>query len=169
MHEFTVKIVIQKMLFKKEGMGEGLWIEGEKIIDTLACAYKFDRDAELLLDDDGAAAFCCSIHFSEDDAGKGGKCRERLGILQSILPNGGIKDKERLMGRIGNKLVQASSNFLKLVHKMGLIFQAPGGVDDQIVGAASKRCLQAIKGARRRIALIGTGHEVDIEPFCPDG
>ena len=53
---------------------------------------------------------------------------EQLGLLQGVLPGGGVHHQDHLMGRAGQLFAQHPVDLLELIHEVDLGVQASGGV-----------------------------------------
>ena len=73
-------------------------------------------------------------------------------LAQAVLPGGRVEDEQRLVRGAGQLLLDHPAHLLELAHQVDLGVQAPGGVDDDDVGAARARRGDAVVDDGGRVA-----------------
>src|SRR5580658_1223582 len=76
----------------KERVDIGLGIEWDQIVDFFAGAHEADRQIQFAGDGYYDAAFGGAVEFGEHDAGDSSMAPEFAGLVESVLPGGGIED-----------------------------------------------------------------------------
>ncbi len=68
----------------------------------------------------------------------------------------------------GIELAQDAYNFHELGHKVGLVLEPAGGIDQQHVRTFGLRLLQGCIGQTRGVATDLAGNDLDANLFAPD-
>ena len=80
----------------ENGVHELLGVEGLEVVQLLAEADVVHRQAQLIADGDGDAALGGAVQLGEYDALDVGHFLEEHGLLQAVLPGGGVDDQQGL-------------------------------------------------------------------------
>jgi hypothetical protein len=107
-----------------------------------------DRQAILLGGGHQHAAARGAVQLGHDQAGDARHILEDLDLLERVLPVGGIEHEDHIVRRLGVEAAQHAADLGQLVHQFALVVQAPGGVDDQHVGALVGRRLDRVEHDR---------------------
>ena len=67
-----------------------------------------------------------------------GALAEHLDLGKRILAGGGVEHEQDVVRRLGVEAAEHAADLGQFVHQMGLVLQAPGGVDDQRVDRRSR-------------------------------
>src|SRR6476659_3900066 len=138
-----------------DGVDEGLGVEGGEVVGSLAEADELDRDAELALDRHDDAALGRAVELGQHDAGDVDRLGEDLGLLQAVLPGGGVEDEQHLVDLA--LLLDDALDLAELVHEADLVVQAAGGVDDDDVGLDLPGRLDRVARDRRGVSALLLG------------
>ena len=108
-------------------------IEGDEIGGRFAKADPEDRKGGGFLESGGDASFRGAIEFGEDDASDGSELVEGAGLVEGVLPGGGIENEECLVGCGREEFLDGAAYFGKFVHEVGFVLEAACGVDEDKV------------------------------------
>src|SRR5690554_5695011 len=150
----------------EQGLDEVLGDEGGEVVRALAQADELDRHAELALDGDDDPALGGPVELGEDDAGDVDDLGEDLRLPQAVLARGRVQDEEDLAHRClpGDDALDLA----ELTHEVGLVLQAPGGVDEDDVRPGGVPGLHGVEGDGGRVgALAVRAHGGDAHALAP--
>ena len=80
------------------------------------------------------ATFCGSVKFGNGKGSNFGRCGKLFGLFKGILPGRTIQHQEHFMRRIVYHLLHHPFYFGKFIHKVHLIMQTAGGINDHHIG-----------------------------------
>ena len=123
----------------EERVDVGLGIEWDQVVDFFAGADEADRQVQFAGDGYDDAAFGGTIEFGEHDAGDSGVAPEFAGLVEAVLPSGGVEYEQHIVRRTGNYFGGGALHFVQLGHEIGFGVQATGGVHDNDIGVTSTR------------------------------
>jgi len=109
------------------------FVEDLEVVNLFSHSDVPDGDFEFVGDGEDDAAFGCAIELGEGEGGDFGGFGELAGLLDCVLPGGGIEDEEYFVGRCGHDLLHDALDFGELVHEVDFVVEAAGGVDDDDV------------------------------------
>src|SRR5215204_1079730 len=155
-------------LAEEERVDVGIGAELGQVGRFLAGADVRDWRAQLFGDREGDAALRRAVELGNEDVGDVHRPGELFGLDQSVLSCRGVDDQDRLLRRLGDRLLHDAAQLGELCHEVVLGVQPAGGVDDQHVDAARVRRLHGIEddGAGVRPLLVGDHRRPD--PLAPD-
>ena len=88
--------------------------------------------------------------------------------LSAFWPTVASSTSSAACGRLRIELADDADHLGELVHQPGLVLQAPGGVDQQHVGAGGLRLLQRLEGEARGIRTLLAGDDLRAGALAPD-
>jgi hypothetical protein len=139
----------------RDDLGQQVRVERAQVVDGLANADGVDRQAILLGGGHQHAAARGAVQLGHDQARDARHILEDLDLLERVLPVGGIEHEDDIVRGLGVEAAQHAADLGQLVHQFALVVQAPGGVDDQHVGALVGRRLDRVEHDRGRVAPSG--------------
>src|SRR5690606_33976471 len=110
-----------------------LRVERLDIVGGFAHADELHRQGEFFADGDDDPAACRAVEFGQEDAGDFGGGGEHLGLVDAVLPCGGVEHQNHFVRRVGNLFRDDVSDLGQLSHQVVLRVQSAGGVDDEYV------------------------------------
>ena len=114
-------------------------VEGDEVVDFFAGADEADGQIQLAGDGHDDAAFRGAVELGQDDSGYAGVAPEFAGLIEAVLPGGGVENQENIVRRAGNNFGGGAFLFVQLGHQIGFRVQASGGVhDDHISGMGAR-------------------------------
>src|SRR5260370_28604224 len=88
----------------EQGIGVGLGVEGNEVVNLLPGDDKANGEAKLTRDGHDDAAFGGTVQLREDDAGYAHRGGELARLRETILSGGCIKNKQNIVRRAGDDL-----------------------------------------------------------------
>ena len=92
---------------------------------------------------------------------------ELLGLHQSVLARRGVDDQDRLLRRLGNRLLHDAAQLGQLRHQVVLGVQPAGGIDDQHVDAPRVRRLHRVEDDGAGVGPLLVGDHRRPDPLAP--
>src|SRR5579871_757280 len=117
--------------------------ERGKILHTLADADEVHRQLVLLRQGDEDAAARSAVKLGHHQTRDSRRTMKRFHLRQRILSHRGIEHQEHRVRRRGVHLADDANDLFQLIHQLGLVLQAAGGVDQKHVD-----CLLLCRGER---------------------
>src|SRR6266540_4030998 len=142
-------------LFSAEGMGatlsgdegarEVLRVERPEVVEALSYPDQLHRQAELVRDRDGDAAFGAAVELRQCDACDADRFPEEARLLQTVLARGRVDDEQCLVRRACELAFDDASDLGQLLHQVRLRVQPSRGVDDHDVASVLGRALDRVE------------------------
>src|SRR3954453_14577331 len=149
--------------------GEVVGVERTQIVELLADADQLHRDAQLAGDRERDPALRGAVELGQDDAVDRHRLREELGLAQAVLAGRRVDDQQRLVRRVGQLLSDHAADLRELGHERILRVQAPGGVDDDHVGAPLPALADRLERDRPGVRALGAGDDLAAGALRPAG
>src|SRR5277367_3633935 len=92
-----------------------------------------NRDAERFGDGDESTTARATIELGHDDARHAHYFAEDLRLLHGVLSCAAIEHQKYRVRQVCVELFQDAHDLVQLVHQVGLVLQAPGGIDQDHV------------------------------------
>ncbi len=93
---------------------------------------------------------------------------EDLGLGMRVLPDRRVEHEQHGMRRRGIDLFEDAHDLLQFAHQIGLVVEAPGGVDQQQIGALFARPHQGVVGEPGGIRPGRAGQHRTLGALAPD-
>src|SRR6056297_338197 len=140
-----------------------------KVLGGLAHADELDRQLQLAHDGKQDAALAGAVELRDDHAGKVDGLVEPLGLLEPVLAGDGVEHQPDLLRLAGIGLADHAADLLQLLHQVVLRVEAPGGVDEQQVGALRLAGRGRVVRDRSGVASVRSrlgGHAQPVAPHA---
>ena len=151
-----------------DGAGKIARRERRQIVDALADADEVHRHGELRRDRDENAAARGAVELGHGEAGDAHGLAEDIDLRQRILADGGVEHQQHRMRRRRIDLLHHANDLVQLVHQLGAVLQAAGGVDEQHVDAAFLRRAQRVEDETGGVAAGFPRDESRAGALAPD-
>src|SRR5579883_1302077 len=142
----------------EEGLGVGVGVEGDEVVDLLAGADEADRQAKFAGNGHDDAAFGGAVELGEDDAGDADGAGKFAGLGEAVLSGGGVENEKDVMRSAGDDFGGGALHLFEFSHEIGLGVEAAGGIDDDGIGVAGFGGGDGVEDDGGR---IGTGFLLD--------
>src|SRR2546423_1388848 len=142
-------------------------IERRKVIGTLAEADQLHRDTQAALHGDDDATRGRPVQLRQYHTGDVAHLGEHPGLLQAVLPGGGVQDQQRLVDRA--VLLHHPLDLAQLVHQADLVLQPAGRVDQDGVHARLGAPPYRVERHRGRVAALLAPDHLGADPAGPGG
>jgi hypothetical protein len=156
-----------RRLLAEERVRERLGVEWREVVGLLPQSDVPNGQAEIAADGERDAALGGAVELRQHDAGDAQRLVEDPRLRQRVLAAGRVDHQQHLVGRVRHQLRGGARDLLHLFHEVRLHVETPGGVDDDDVGLARDRRLDAVERHRRRIGPVLVLHDVGADPLGP--
>ena len=95
----------------EKGLYEVLLVELLEVFDMLPDPYVSYRDMELVAHSYHNSTLRCAVQLGNAERGDVGGAGELTGLLEGILPRGGIKDQHHFVRTVGDDLAYDIADF----------------------------------------------------------
>ena len=97
-----------------------------------------------------------------------GALAEHLDLGKGVLAGGRIEHEQDIVRRFGVEAAEDAADLGQFLHQMGLVLEAPGGVDDEHVDALRGRLLDPVEDDSGGIAAFLAGDDRRADALAPD-
>ena len=152
----------------KQRIHELVRIEQLQVVDLLADADVFHRDAHLLADRDDDAPLGGAVELGEDDAGAAGRFGKMLRLADAVLAGRGVEHQQAFVRRAGDLLARSrggslSSSFIRFC----CVCNRPAVSIDHDVDAGFDAFIAAGERDAGRVGAARLRDDLAAEPLAP--
>ena len=93
---------------------------------------------------------------------------EHLDLRKRVLAGGCVEHEQDIVRRFGVEAAEHAADLGQLLHQMGLVLEAPGGVDDERIDAGRGRLLDAVEHDPGGVAAFLAADDRRADAVAPD-